>query len=64
MALNPGPGSYETQQQKLRAPGLGKSQRFVRKDNGIPGPGQYKQLHTVGNVPDFAHKRNDETKYV
>jgi hypothetical protein len=65
MLSNPGPGSYDKKAYSISAPGLSRGPRFIRKDNGIPGPGAYKLLAQVADVPKYALPgRKDEERFV
>lgn len=53
---NPGPGQYDTRG-RIGGPkyGFGSEVRGNERKSEVPGPGQYKLPHTVGDVPKYAY---------
>ena len=61
-----GPGMYDNNNKESTiAYSFSNLERFVNKNNGVPGPGYYKIPCSIHHVPDFADKNiNEEFKYV
>ena len=61
-----GPGMYDNINNNSNvAYTFSNLERFVEKNNGVPGPGYYKIPCSIHHVPDFADKNiKDEFKYV
>ena len=64
----PGAGTYETSlKTKASAPnyGFGSGTRAGLRKLNVPGPGAYKLVSSIGDVPGYSMpNRKDEDKYV